>query len=94
MQRVNKINDEVFEQVMEAEMALAGLETEDLDKIYIPEHMRKKNSKTLLKRMSTLKMNLQAKKSGGKVVGLDQPHEESSATSISEESEQFSSSQQ
>ena len=93
MQRVNKINDEVFEQVMEAEMALAGLETEDLDKIYIPEHMRKKNSKTLLKRMSTLKMNLQAKKSGGKVVGLDQPHE-SSASSILEESEQFSSSQQ
>ena len=73
MNRVNKINDEVFEQVMEAEMALAGLETEDIDKIYIPEHMKKKNSKTLLKRMSTLKLNILAKKSGGKVAGQEFP---------------------
>ena len=39
MDKVNKVSEEVFEQVIEAEMALAQLETEDIESVKIPKHI-------------------------------------------------------
>ena len=60
--KVDSLASEVFEEVVQTEMALANLEVAQLDSV-IPEEVKVAERKSLLQRMNTLQMNLKFRKS-------------------------------
>ena len=90
-QKVNNLAQEVFEEVVEHEMALAGLEAANLDKIIPKNSTVGKQRVSLLQRMNTLQMSLKLKQKSGKAPTFDETREESSIeTSINEQSDEGS----
>lgn len=73
--KVNNLAQEVFDEVVEHEMALAGLDDEDLDEVYPQSPIHKQQHKSLLKRMSTLKANIVFKRKSGIMPKFDKPTE-------------------
>ena len=64
LDKVKNLAKEVFEEVMEQEMALAQLETVVLDDSILPKEFMKSQQRSLLKRLNTFKSAVQFKKSG------------------------------
>ena len=64
LEKVKNLAKEVFEEVMEQEMALAQLETVVLDDSILPKEFMKSQQRSLLKRLNTFKSAVQFKKSG------------------------------
>ena len=64
LDKVKNLAKEVFEEVMEQEMALAQLETVVLDDSILPKEFMKSKQRSLLKRLNTFKSAVQFKKSG------------------------------
>ena len=65
MDRVNRIADEVYNEVMETEMTLTKIQEENLGNLEIPDHIKEKTGKSLLIRMNSLKQTILAKKEAG-----------------------------
>ena len=79
LKRVENMQDEVFSEIMEQEMALAGLDSEILEE-HIPSTIKLKQQKSLLGRLNTFKSNILAKKERGLV-----PKYEASENSLIDE---------
>ena len=62
LSRVNRMAQEVFQEVMETEMTLARIQEETLGDLEIPEHIKHRTGNSLLNRMNTLKQTILAKK--------------------------------
>ena len=67
LKKLGKIHEEVYEQVMETEMALARLESVEIDQ----NSPKKRSTKSLLMRMNTFKKSLQAKQLRNEVMKYD-----------------------
>lgn len=65
MDRVNRIAEEVYNEVMETEMTLTKIQEENLGNLEIPDHIKEKTGKSLLIRMNSLKQTIMAKKEAG-----------------------------
>lgn len=65
-EKVKSLASEVFEEVMEQEMALAKLEQVSLDELPIPQTQMNKERKSLLTRLSTLQLNIKHRMGSGK----------------------------
>ena len=62
VEKVDKMKDKVYEEILETEMALTRLEIEPLESV-VPEEIIIKSNTTLLNKLNTLKQRLLAKNS-------------------------------
>ena len=63
--KVSNLHKEVFEEIMEHEMALARLQTEELENSLTPDARSKPSNKSLLFRLNTLSTSLKLKQDAG-----------------------------